>query len=64
MDSKGRLFVADRANNRIQIFELYPDEWFQANGATEWQPYQPAMQAKYKAALQAASRTLGVAAIK
>jgi hypothetical protein len=44
--------------------DLPADEWFQANGATEWQPYQPAMQAKYKAALQAASRRLGVAAIK
>ncbi len=50
-------------DNKIQIFELYPDEWFQANGATEWQPYQPAQQARYKAALQAASRVLGVAAI-
>ena len=32
MDSKGRLFVADRANNRIQIFDqngTYLDEWHQ-----------------------------------
>jgi sugar lactone lactonase YvrE len=32
MDSKGRLFVADRANNRIQIFDqngTYLDEWRQ-----------------------------------
>jgi len=50
-------------DNKIQIFELYPDEWFQANGAKEWQPYQPAQQARYKAALQSASRVLGVAAI-
>jgi hypothetical protein len=32
MDSKGRLFVADRANNRIQIFDqngAVLDEWYQ-----------------------------------
>jgi sugar lactone lactonase YvrE len=32
MDSKGRLFVADRANNRIQIFDqngTFIDEWYQ-----------------------------------
>jgi sugar lactone lactonase YvrE len=32
MDSKGRLFVADRANNRIQIFDqngTFLDEWHQ-----------------------------------
>jgi DNA-binding beta-propeller fold protein YncE len=32
MDSKGRLFVADRGNNRIQIFDqngTYLDEWHQ-----------------------------------
>jgi hypothetical protein len=32
MDSKGRLFVADRANNRLQIFDqngTYLDEWHQ-----------------------------------
>jgi hypothetical protein len=46
-------------NNKIQIFELYPGEWLEANGAKTWQPYQPAQQAKYKAALQAASHTLG-----
>ena len=50
-------------DNRIQIFELYPDEWLEANGATDWQPFEPAKQAKYKAALQSASRVLGVAAI-
>lgn len=49
--------------NKIQIFELYPDEWLQANGAKEWQSFEPAMQAKYKAALQSASRVLGVDAI-
>ncbi len=51
-------------DNKIQIFELYAGEWLQANGATAWQPYQPAQQARYKAALQSASRVLGVAAIK
>ena len=50
-------------DNKIQIFELYPDEWLEANGATDWQPFEPAKQAKYKAALQSASRVLGVAAI-
>jgi hypothetical protein len=50
-------------DNKIQIFELYPGEWLEANGATAWQQYKPAQQAKYKAALQAASRVLGVAAI-
>jgi len=45
--------------NKIQIFELYPDEWLEANGAKEWQPFEPAEQAKYKAALQDASRVLG-----
>jgi len=32
MDSKGRLFVGDRANNRIQIFDqngTFLDQWFQ-----------------------------------
>ena len=51
-------------DNKIQIFELYAGEWLQANGATAWQQYKPAQQAKYKAALQSASRVLGVAAIK
>jgi hypothetical protein len=50
-------------DNKIQIFELYAGEWLQANGATAWQPYQPAQQAKYKAALHAASQVLGVAKI-
>jgi hypothetical protein len=49
--------------NRIQVFELYPDEWLEANGAKDWQPFEPAQQAKYKAALQSASRVLGAAAI-
>lgn len=49
--------------NKIQIFELYPDEWLEANGAKGWQPFEPAKQAQYKAALQAASRVLGTAAI-
>jgi hypothetical protein len=49
--------------NKIQIFELYPDEWLEANGATDWQPFDPAKQAKYRAALDSASRILGVAAI-
>jgi Beta-galactosidase len=50
-------------DNKIQIFELYPDEWLEANGATDWQHFEPAKQAKYKAALHSASRVLGVAAI-
>ena len=32
MDSQGRLFVADRSNNRIQIFDQngnFLDEWYQ-----------------------------------
>jgi hypothetical protein len=49
--------------NKIQIFELYPDEWLEANGAKGWQPFEPAKQAQYKAALQSASRVLGAAAI-
>jgi hypothetical protein len=64
----GRLDISNvlqyALDNKIQIFELYAGEWLQANGATAWQPYQPAQQAKYKAALQAASRVLGEAAIK
>lgn len=48
-------------DNKIQIFELYAGEWLQANGATAWQQYNPAQQAKYKAALHAASQVLGVA---
>ena len=59
----GRLDISNvlqyALDNKIQIFELYAGEWLQANGATAWQPYQPAQQARYKAALQAASRTLG-----
>jgi hypothetical protein len=49
--------------NKIQIFELHPGEWLEANGATDWQQFEPAKQAKYKAALDSASRVLGVAAI-
>jgi DNA-binding beta-propeller fold protein YncE len=32
MDSRGRLFLADRGNNRVQIFDQegnYVDQWFQ-----------------------------------
>jgi sugar lactone lactonase YvrE len=32
MDSRGRLFLADRGNNRVQIFDQegnYLDQWFQ-----------------------------------
>lgn len=65
--SSGRIDISNLLqyglDNKIQIFELYAGEWLQANGATAWQPYQPAQQAKYKAALQSASRVLGVAAI-
>ena len=39
------------------------DEWLEANGAKDWQPFEPAKQAKYRAALDSASRVLGVAAI-
>jgi hypothetical protein len=49
--------------NKIQIFELYPDEWLEANGATDWQPFEPTEQAKYKAALHSAALVLGAAAI-
>lgn len=48
-------------DNKIQIFELYPDEWLEADGVKEWQPFEPAKQAKYKAALQSASLVLGQA---
>jgi hypothetical protein len=65
--SHGRIDISNllqyALDNKIQIFELYAGEWLQANGATAWQPYQPAQQARYKAALQSASRVLGVAAI-
>ena len=44
--------------NRIQIFELYPEEWLQANSPTS-PGFVPANQAYYKAALQAASMVLG-----
>ena len=45
-------------SNNIQIFELYPEEWLSANSPT-WPSFVPANQAKYQAALQAASQTLG-----
>jgi hypothetical protein len=48
-------------DNKIQIFELYPDEWLEANGVKEWQQFEPGKQAKYKAALEAASLVLGQA---
>jgi hypothetical protein len=44
--------------NNIQIFELYPQEWLQADSPT-WSGFVMANQAKYQAALQAASQTLG-----
>jgi hypothetical protein len=44
--------------NRIQIFELYPEEWLQANSPTS-PGFVPANQARYQAALQAASLVLG-----
>ena len=50
-------------DNKIQIFELYPDEWLEANGAKEWQWFEPAKQAKYKAALLSASQVLGQATL-
>lgn len=44
--------------NRIQIFELYPEEWLQASSPTS-PGFVPANQAAYQAALQAASMVLG-----
>ena len=65
--SSGRIDISNLLQyalaNKIQIFELYPGEWLEANGATDWQPFEPAKQAKYRAALDSASRVLGVAAI-
>ncbi len=51
-------------DNRIQIFELYPDEWLQAHGVKEWEKLQPGKAPKYKAALQSASMVLGQSAVK
>ncbi len=44
--------------NHIQIFELYPEEWIQANSPT-WPSFDASRQAEYKAALQEAAQTLG-----
>jgi hypothetical protein len=44
--------------NKIQIFELYAQEWLQANSPTS-PGFVAANQAKYRAALQAASQVLG-----
>ena len=44
--------------NKIQIFETYPDEFLRPMEQKEWQWFEPAKQAKYKAALQTASRIL------
>ena len=44
--------------NHIQIFELYPEEWLQANSPT-WPGFDPTKQAAYQAALQAASQIVG-----
>ena len=44
--------------NKIQIFELYPEEWLQANSPTS-PGFVAANQAKYQAALQAAALVLG-----
>lgn len=44
--------------NKIQIFELYPEEWLQANSPSS-PGFVPANQAAYKAALEAASLVLG-----
>jgi len=44
--------------NRIQIFELYPEEWLQADSPSS-PGFVLANQAKYKAALKAASLVLG-----
>lgn len=44
--------------NRIQILELYPEEWLQASSPTS-PGFVPAKQAAYQQALQAASQVLG-----
>jgi hypothetical protein len=44
--------------NYIQVLELYPEEWLQANSPTS-PGFVPANQAKYRAALQEASLILG-----
>ena len=44
--------------NRIQIFELYPEEWLQADSPAS-PGFVAANQAAYKAALEAAALTLG-----
>lgn len=44
--------------NRIQVFELYPEEWLMANSPT-WPSFVASEQAKYQAALQEAAQTLG-----
>jgi len=46
--------------NNIQIFELYPEEWLQADSPTS-PGFDPTIQLKYQAALQAASLVLGAA---
>lgn len=45
-------------DNRIQVFELYPEEWLSAS-SPDWPGFVPANQAKYRAALQNAAQTLG-----
>jgi hypothetical protein len=45
-------------DNNIQIFELYGEEWLQADSPS-WPSFVAANQAKYQAALQAASMVLG-----
>ena len=44
--------------NRIQIFELYPQEWLMANSPT-WPGFDATKQAEYQAALEAASQVVG-----
>ena len=54
-------------DNKIQIFELYPEEWLSANippakgqpGYPGWPGFDAATQPKYQAALQSAAQTLG-----
>ena len=41
--------------NNLQIFELYAQEWLQADSPN----YAPSLKAKYQAALQSAAQTLG-----
>ncbi|HTW83250.1 MAG TPA: hypothetical protein VMD91_04160 [Candidatus Sulfotelmatobacter sp.] len=51
--------LAYALDNNMQIFELYPEEWLEANGVTQWQPYDPTEKATYRKALDDAALILG-----